>query len=72
MTQNTDNEIITMGCRLNGYESDVIAQNLTAEGISDVIVINSCAVTAEAVRQARQTVRKLSKKNPHKKIIVTG
>lgn len=66
------NEIITMGCRLNGYESDVIKQNLASEGISDVIVINSCAVTAEAVRQTRQTIRKLSKISPHKKIIVTG
>lgn len=67
-----ENDVITMGCRLNGYESDVIKQNLTSEGISDVIVINSCAVTAEAVRQTRQTIRKLSKKNPNKKIIVTG
>lgn len=67
-----NNDIITMGCRLNGYESDVIKENLAAEGISDVIVINSCAVTSEAVRQTRQTIRKLSKKDPHKKIIVTG
>ena len=70
--QDTQNQVITMGCRLNGYESDIIKDNLTAEGINDVIVINSCAVTAEAVRQARQTIRKLSKANPHKKIIVTG
>jgi threonylcarbamoyladenosine tRNA methylthiotransferase MtaB len=67
-----DSDVITMGCRLNGYESDVIRENLKNEGISDVIVINSCSVTAEAVRQARQTIRKLSKTNPHKKIIVTG
>jgi threonylcarbamoyladenosine tRNA methylthiotransferase MtaB len=69
---NNDNQVITMGCRLNGYESDVIKNNLIAEGISDVIVINSCSVTAEAVRQTRQTIRKLSKTNPDKKIIVTG
>jgi threonylcarbamoyladenosine tRNA methylthiotransferase MtaB len=68
----TENQVITMGCRLNGYESDIIKDNLKSEGINDVIVINSCAVTAEAVRQARQTIRKLSKTNPHKKIIVTG
>lgn len=66
------NQVITMGCRLNGYESDIIKDNLKSEGISDVIVINSCAVTAEAVRQTRQTIRKLSKTNPDKKIIVTG
>lgn len=65
-------EVITMGCRLNGYESDVITENLKANSLDDVIVINSCAVTAEAVRQAKQTIRRLSRENPDKKIIVTG
>lgn len=65
-------EVITMGCRLNGYESGVIQENLTQANLTDVIVINSCAVTAEAVRQAKQTIRKLGREQPHKKIIVTG
>lgn len=70
----TDNEpeIITMGCRLNGYESGVIMDNLKESGLNDVIVVNTCAVTSEAVRQARQTIRKLGRNNPEKKIIVTG
>ena len=70
-TENTP-EIITMGCRLNGYESGVILDNLKKSGQDDVIVVNTCAVTSEAVRQARQTIRKLGRNNPEKKIIVTG
>ncbi|MEM6603992.1 MAG: tRNA (N(6)-L-threonylcarbamoyladenosine(37)-C(2))-methylthiotransferase MtaB [Pseudomonadota bacterium] len=70
--QLAEKQVITMGCRLNGYESDVIQQNLHKAGAKDVIVVNSCAVTAEAVRQTRQMVRKLKRKNPEKKIIVTG
>lgn len=72
MSSSETNEIITMGCRLNGYESEVIRDNLKAEGIDNLIVINSCAVTSEAVRQTRQTIRKLSKQDPSKRIIVTG
>ena len=68
----TEPEVITMGCRLNGYESGVITDNLKESGLKDVIVVNTCAVTSEAVRQARQTIRKLHRQSPDKKIIVTG
>jgi threonylcarbamoyladenosine tRNA methylthiotransferase MtaB len=64
-------EIVTFGCRLNAYESEVIRG--AASGVSgDTIVINSCAVTGEAVRQARQTIRKLKREKPEAQIVVTG
>jgi threonylcarbamoyladenosine tRNA methylthiotransferase MtaB len=64
-------EVVTFGCRLNAYESEVIRDAASgAEG--DTVVINSCAVTGEAVRQARQTVRKLKRERPDAKIVVTG
>ncbi|AIL64784.1 (Dimethylallyl)adenosine tRNA methylthiotransferase MiaB [Rickettsiales bacterium Ac37b] len=66
------NEVITFGCRLNIYESEVIKQQLNIANAEDVIVINSCAVTKEAERQVKQTIRKLSRKHTNKKIIVTG
>lgn len=69
---NTSNQVITFGCRLNAYESEVIKHNLALAGESQVAVINSCAVTKEAERQARQAVRKLRRENPNLKIIVTG
>jgi threonylcarbamoyladenosine tRNA methylthiotransferase MtaB len=63
-------EIISMGCRLNLAESNALAQQL--EGVDDLIVINSCAVTNEAVRQTRQAIRKAHKRRPDARIIVTG
>src|SRR5688500_9686502 len=64
-------DVVTFGCRLNAYESEVIRG--AARGTeSDTIVINSCAVTAEAVRQARQTIRKLKRERPQARIVVTG
>ncbi len=65
-------EVITFGCRLNTYESEVIKNKASENGLSDVFIINSCAVTSEAERQLRQEIRKLKKNNPEKKIIVTG
>jgi threonylcarbamoyladenosine tRNA methylthiotransferase MtaB len=64
--------VITLGCRLNTYESEVMRQHAHAAGLDDAIIINTCAVTAEAVRQAAQTVRKLRRDNPAARIIVTG
>ena len=67
-------DIITFGCRLNAYESEVIRQaasNHTA-GERDAVVVNTCAVTAEAVRQARQTIRKIRRDQPTARIVVTG
>lgn len=63
-------EVITFGCRINAYESEVIKEKL--KNYDDLIVINTCAVTGEAERQCRQTIRKLKRENPHAKIIVTG
>ena len=51
-------EVVTFGCRLNAYESEVIRRNARAAGLADTVVVNTCAVTAEAVRQARQAIRK--------------
>lgn len=65
-------DIITMGCRLNTFESEVIRDHAVQAGLNDAIIINTCAVTAEAERQARQTIRKAHRKNPEKRIIVTG
>lgn len=65
-------QIVTFGCRLNSYESEVMSEHARSAGLDDAIIINSCAVTNEAVRQARQTVRRLKRENPDAKIIVTG
>ena len=64
--------LVTLGCRLNLVESEAMKDAATASGLSDVVIINTCAVTAEAVRQARQTIRKIKRETPDKKIIVTG
>lgn len=63
-------KVITLGCRMNAYESEAIKEKLRDFG--DCIVINTCAVTGEAERQCRQTIRKLAKENPASRIIVTG
>jgi threonylcarbamoyladenosine tRNA methylthiotransferase MtaB len=64
--------VVTFGCRLNTSESEVM-QKLAAEaGLTDAIVINTCAVTAEATRQARQTIRRMKRENPGARIVVTG
>ncbi|GBF26951.1 threonylcarbamoyladenosine tRNA methylthiotransferase MtaB [bacterium MnTg02] len=68
----SDNNIITFGCRLNSYESEVMRTHAEAAGLEDAIIINTCAVTAEAVRQARQAIRKARRTRPDAKIIVTG
>ncbi|AMO71704.1 tRNA (N(6)-L-threonylcarbamoyladenosine(37)-C(2))-methylthiotransferase MtaB [Sphingorhabdus sp. M41] len=67
-------EMISMGCRLNIAESETLRQNLAANNIDgdNLIIVNSCAVTNEAVRQTRQAIRRAKKDNPEKNIIVTG
>jgi threonylcarbamoyladenosine tRNA methylthiotransferase MtaB len=65
-------EIVTFGCRLNAFESEVIAREAANAGLSDTIVINSCAVTNEAVAQARQSIRRLKRERPGVRIVVTG
>ena len=70
--QEEDNSVITFGCRLNAYESEAIKKALQDSGEKNLIVFNSCAVTAQAERQLRQAVRKAKKENPEAKIVVTG
>ena len=65
-------DIITLGCRLNTYESEVMRSHAAGAGLGDAVIINTCAVTAEAVRTARQTIRRAHKNNPGKAVIVTG
>ncbi|MFL5028819.1 MAG: tRNA (N(6)-L-threonylcarbamoyladenosine(37)-C(2))-methylthiotransferase MtaB [Xanthobacteraceae bacterium] len=64
-------DVITFGCRLNTYESEVIRREANAAGL-DAVVVNTCAVTAEAVRQARQAIRRVKRERPQARIIVTG
>ncbi len=65
-------DILTFGCRLNTYESEVMRGHAIAAGLSDAIIVNTCAVTSEAERQARQAIRRLRRERPGADIIVTG
>lgn len=67
-----DAEIITLGCRLNAFESEVIREHSRAAGLENTIIINSCAVTAEAERSTRKSIRRARKENPNAQVIVTG
>ncbi len=64
--------VVTLGCRLNAYESEVMRRHAVDAGLGDTVVINTCAVTAEAVRQAAQTIRRTRRENPQARIVVTG
>ena len=66
----TGPKIVTFGCRLNAFESEVMRGH--AAGLSDTVIVNTCAVTAEAERQARQAIRKARRENPNARIVVTG
>jgi threonylcarbamoyladenosine tRNA methylthiotransferase MtaB len=70
-------EVVTFGCRLNAYETEVIRRAAAAAGlgggdVGDVVIVNTCAVTGEAERQARQTIRRLKRERPKARIVVTG
>jgi threonylcarbamoyladenosine tRNA methylthiotransferase MtaB len=65
-------EVVTFGCRLNACESEVIRRNAEAAGLANTVVVNTCAVTAEAVRQAKQTIRKIARERSQARIVVTG
>jgi len=65
-------EIITFGCRLNSFESEVMRVNAEKAGLSGAVIVNTCAVTAEAERQARQAIRRARRQHPEARIIVTG
>lgn len=71
-TVSNKTEVITFGCRLNIYESAIIKQNVEALGEENILVFNTCAVTKEAEKQAKQAIRRAKKQNPQAKIIVTG
>ena len=64
-------DVVTFGCRLNAYESEVIRRSAAA-GPADTVVVNTCSVTAEAVRQAKQSIRRLKRERPEARIVVTG
>jgi threonylcarbamoyladenosine tRNA methylthiotransferase MtaB len=64
--------VVTLGCRLNAYESEVMRAHAAAAGLHETVIVNTCAVTAEAVRQAAQTIRKLKRDNPGARLVVTG
>ena len=65
-------DVVTFGCRLNAFESEVIRREAQSAGLTDTIIINSCAVTNEAVAQARQSIRRLKRERPSARIVVTG
>jgi threonylcarbamoyladenosine tRNA methylthiotransferase MtaB len=65
-------DVITFGCRLNTYESEVIRRQARAADLPETVVFNTCAVTAEAVRQSRQAIRRLKRERPAARIVVTG
>ena len=65
-------KVLTFGCRLNSYESEVMKQQASEAGLDNAILVNTCAVTNEAVRQARQQIRRAKRDNPNARIIVTG
>jgi threonylcarbamoyladenosine tRNA methylthiotransferase MtaB len=69
---NKNQEVVTFGCRLNIYESEIIKNNLAKSQLENVVVFNTCAVTKEAEKQARQAIRKIKRQDPSKTIIVTG
>lgn len=68
----TETRIVTMGCRLNAFESEVMRAEAAAAGVTGTVIVNTCAVTGEAVRQARQTIRRLRRERPDDRIVVTG
>jgi threonylcarbamoyladenosine tRNA methylthiotransferase MtaB len=72
ISQSGSVRLVTMGCRLNSFESEVMRGHAEAAGLHDTIIVNTCAVTQEAVRQAAQTIRKLRRENPASRIVVTG
>jgi threonylcarbamoyladenosine tRNA methylthiotransferase MtaB len=65
-------EVLSFGCRLNTYEGEVMRGHARTAGLSDTVIVNTCAVTAEAERQARQAIRRLGREKPDATIVVTG
>ncbi len=68
----TQPRVVSLGCRLNTYESELMREHAIEAGLENTIIVNTCTVTAEAERQSRQTVRRLVRKNPESSVVVTG
>jgi threonylcarbamoyladenosine tRNA methylthiotransferase MtaB len=68
----SDLDVVTFGCRLNAHESEAVRAQAVADGVTNAVVFNTCAVTAEAVRQARQAIRKARRERPDARLVVTG
>ena len=64
--------VITFGCRLNSFDSQVIKEKINLKKFRNIFFINTCAVTKEAEKQAKKKIRKIKRENPNAKIIVTG
>ncbi|MEZ5898671.1 MAG: tRNA (N(6)-L-threonylcarbamoyladenosine(37)-C(2))-methylthiotransferase MtaB [Hyphomicrobiaceae bacterium] len=71
-SENSDPTVITLGCRLNAYESEVMRRHAREAGLEQAVIVNTCAVTSEAVRNASQTIRRIRREQPNARIIVTG
>ena len=65
-------QVLTFGCRLNALESEAMRLAAGNAGHEDVLIVNTCAVTSEAMRQARQGIRRAARDNPGRRIVVTG
>ena len=65
-------DVLTFGCRLNIAESEAIRRAAASAALDDAVIVNTCAVTAEAVRQARQSIRRIKRERPDARIVVTG
>src|SRR5262249_40031438 len=65
-------DVVSFGCRLNAYEGEVIRRQAQAAGLVDAVIVNTCAVTAEAVRQSRQAIRRIKRERPAASIVATG
>jgi threonylcarbamoyladenosine tRNA methylthiotransferase MtaB len=72
VAKNPGIEVVNFGCRLNAYEAEVMRGHATTAGLTNTIIVNTCAVTKEAERQSRQAIRKLKRDNPHMQVIATG
>ena len=72
MANTSDVQVLTFGCRLNAYESEVMRRHAEGAGLGPTVIVNTCAVTNEAVRQARQAIRRARRENPDARIVVTG
>lgn len=72
LAEHDDVQVVTFGCRLNAYESEALRARARADGVENAVVFNTCAVTGEAVRQARQAIRKARRERPDARLIVTG